>query len=264
MSKLTLYTSPRCPFGRRALIAMAEKGLKYDLVSIPLTGELTKSETVSNFSEMSTSFADDFKGKSHADLVKIKEDYKKNINSTGEVPTLVVDGNIIAEADVVAEFIEDAFPNEGVSFMPKDAVQRAKIRHYIKILGGPGGVSGMYGLVMNQDPAKDTTFRDKVYTAFEKFTKMASPDGPFFLGNTFSLADVLLMPMYDQFSVVWPFFRGVELIPSDVATYPWAARMQAWAKAVKERESFKSFSQGENYQTMYVSYAAKRGRSTLN
>jgi glutathione S-transferase len=254
--KLKLYTSVRCPFGRRALIACAEKKLTPELVYIPLSGELKKLETDP------AAIPPEFPGLSADDLNKIKADYKKDINSAGEVPTLVSNGTIIWEADVIAEFVDDAFPGKGTTLMPNNEVQRSRIRHYMKVLGGPGGVSGMYGLLMNQDPAKDQEILDKVHGHWAQFAKLANADGPFFLGKRFSLADVMLMPMYDQFRFVWSHYRGAEIIPSDAAAFPWVPRAQAWAKAVEERESFKKYSQGkETYVKAYAGYAAARGVS---
>lgn len=251
--KIELYSSYRCPFGRRALLAMEEKSLSYDFIPIPLSGELKKLDA-------GETELDGWEGKSPDELRKIKEDYKKDINASGEVPTLVVNGVIIKEADVIVEYLQDAFPRRGVSLMPRDALQRSKIRHYNKIIGGPGGVNGMYGLTMNQDPAKDEEFRKNVYAHWASFAEMAGDDGPFFLGKAFSLADVMLMPMYDQFSYVWPHYRGTELIPSDAEAYPWAPRVQKWADAVKERASFKKCHAGkETYIKAYGSYAGERG-----
>ena len=45
------------------------------------------------------------------ELVLLKEDHKRDINSTGEIPTLVLDSKIVAEADVVAQSVEDMFPS---------------------------------------------------------------------------------------------------------------------------------------------------------
>jgi len=263
---LTCYYSPRCPFARRALIALKEKDVEYEKVIIPLSGELNKFEAAENPAEWGSGFAGfakEFEGKSYADVLKIKEDYKKNVNPTGEVPTLVFNGTPIAEADVCAEFISDAFPNQGTSLMPSDPVLRSKVRHYLKVLGGPGGVSGMYGLLKNQDPAQDAPKRDKVYGHFEKFVSLADAEGPYFLGKDFSLADLLLMPMWDQFRITLPHYRGVELIPTDTAAYPWAARMQAWAAAIQERDSFKEFTQGEGYIQLYATYPGARGISKM-
>jgi len=257
---LTLYCNPKCPFARRAMVALAEKSKSYETVLIPLSGQLNKIKGDASLLEEVA--GEQWPGKSVEELVQLKEDYKRDINSTGEVPTLVVDGKIIAEADVVAEYVEDAFPEDGVKLMPSDAYKRSTIRNFLKVLGGPGGVSGFYGLLRNQDPAKDEEIRTKVYNMWQSFSKLSGDDGPFFLGADFSLADVLLIPFYDQFRFLWPHFRGTELIPAESEAFPWAGRVQAWARAVEERESFKQFSQTQKvYVDGYVPYAGERGVS---
>ena len=45
------------------------------------------------------------------ELVLLKGAHKRDINSTGEIPTLVLDNKIVAEADVLAESVEDMFPS---------------------------------------------------------------------------------------------------------------------------------------------------------
>ena len=92
---------------------------------------------------------------------------------------------------------------------------------------------------MNQDPAEDAAKRDKLYSGLAKFAELSAlcaQDGPYFLGAEFSLADVMLMPMYDQFRFLLPHYRGVEFIPlaapadadaegGGVVVDPWAARV---------------------------------------
>lgn len=120
---------------------------------------------------------------------------------------------------------------------------------------------------MNQDPAEDAAKRDKLYSGLAKFAELSAlcaQDGPYFLGAEFSLADVMLMPMYDQFRFILPHYRGVEFIPAadadGGAAYPWAARMGEWAAAVEGRESFSKFTRGKDrYVSAYKGYAGARG-----
>merc|ERR1712194_993279 len=129
---LKLYTNPICPFAHRAWMTLLEKGIAFETVLVPLSGEIAKAKA-------NGATSGQWAGKSFEELVAIKENYKKEINATGEVPTLVHDGNIITEADVVSEYIDDAFPAEGTPLFPKDALQRSKIRHMLKILSGANG-----------------------------------------------------------------------------------------------------------------------------
>ena len=46
-----------------------------------------------------------------------------------------------------------------------------------KVLGGGNGVSAMYGLLKNQDPAKDEAYRAKLYKGLAAFAGMADATG---------------------------------------------------------------------------------------
>jgi len=262
---LELFCNVNCPFARRGMLAVHEKGLDCKLIAIPLGGHVKM--MVADGLDSWPQAAVLFPGKTVDDIVQIKEDYMRDINPTGEVPTLGIvnaDGitEYVGEADVVAEFVEDAFPDSGFSLMPKnDPLGRSRVRHYIKIVNGPYGAGAMYGCIMNQDPAQDEAKRAAVHKGMEEFARLANDDGPFFLGEQFSLADLMLLPMWDQFRYILPHWRGVELIPSG-DEHAWAPRMRQWAAAVEQRESFKTHSKGkEVYIPGYAPYAGARGLS---
>ena len=44
-------------------------------------------------------------------LVQLKEAHKRDISSTGEITTFVLDSKIVAEADVFDGSVEDMFPS---------------------------------------------------------------------------------------------------------------------------------------------------------
>merc|ERR1712137_292863 len=244
---------------------MGEKELPCEYVTIPLSGELKKMAEETTAPDdpgrklVAQVIENAWPGKTVAQIQSIKEDYKNSVNATGEVPSLVMGSDTITEADVVAEFLDDAFPASGCSLMPRDAVARSKIRHANKVLSGGIGVSAMYSLLMNQDPSKDEAMREKLHKGLAEFARLAAADGPYFLGQTFSFIDIMLMPMYDQFRFLLPHYRGVDLIPSDA---PWAARLREWASAVEQRKSFTSLTQGgDAYIALYKGYTGERGAS---
>jgi glutathione S-transferase len=263
--EIILYTSASCPFGRRGWMALLEKGLDAQIVRIPLSGELRgyQEGTPAALALMNAGYP----GKTLADVLTVKQSFQQNVNPSGEVPAVSVGGDIVAEADVVAEFLDDRFPDAGLRLMPQDALSRARVRHYCKLLGGGSGVSAMYGLLRNQDPAKDAALRDKVYAGLKAFADMASDDGPWFLGERLSFPDIMLAPMFDQFRFLLPHYRGVEFIPqsADGDDAPcWVARMRTWAAAVEQRPSFVKLSRGKDaYVAGYAGYAGARGVSEL-
>jgi len=252
--KVTLFTNIICPFAHRALLALLEKEVPYDEVKIPLSGEIKKAESGQPLPA--------WKGKTHANLVAIKEEYKKTINATGEVPTVRIGDVIVTESDVVSEFLDDYFPTSGTRLLPKDAVQRARIRHTLKDLSGGNGVGNMYGLLRNQDPTKDEEKLAKLYKFLAAFVARASPDGPFFVGPHPSLVDLMLMPFFYRFNILLQHYRKAEFVPSDAKAYPWAPRLQRWATAVEGRQSFKkSIPSKDVIIRAYTGYAGARGVS---
>merc|ERR1711871_1709771 len=159
------------------------------------------------------------------------------LGSSATVPTIRVtyaDGATawITEADVVSEFLVDAFDS---SFMPTDALK-------------------------NMDPALDVEKRDKLYGFLERFATFADPTGPFFSGPTVGWLDLMVAPFYDRFRHCLRHYRGFDLIPSDTTTYPWAARLQKWADAIEEVESFKGITQipPEAHVRVYQGYGKVR------
>ena len=155
------------------------------------------------------------------------------------------------------------FPG-GTALLPASPLQRAAIRFVTKIFDG--GVAGLYGVLMNKDPALDNEKvtirfvvvgiafasahailipnsipecpcihalvpppRAQVEAALKLLREIndifvrASPTGPYFLGETFSLADLAVVPFLARFSILLPFYRGVDLLKL-VSTHSVAAR----------------------------------------
>lgn len=68
------------------------------------------------------------------DLLKgenFTEEYRR-INAKAQVPTLIYDGRIITDSNIINEFLEDAFPE--ISLRPTDPVAIASMRHWAKLL----------------------------------------------------------------------------------------------------------------------------------
>src|SRR6478736_1168602 len=59
-------------------------------------------------------------------------DWFKEVNPRGQVPALWHDGRIITESTVICEYLEDVFPDDGVSLRPADPYERANMRIWTK------------------------------------------------------------------------------------------------------------------------------------
>ncbi len=96
MAHLTLYDFVFSPFARKVRIAMAEKGITCERVTVDLiAGEQRKPEYLA-------------------------------VNPHGRVPALVVDGKPIYESSAIIEYLEETHPHPAL--LPKDALERARVR----------------------------------------------------------------------------------------------------------------------------------------
>ena len=97
----------------------------------------------------------------------------------------------------------------------------------------------MYTLISNQKPEKDHELAANLYeklAACARILRSKSADGPFFLGEQLSVADIALVPFLDRFEVTLPFYRGFELLP--VAELPELAPLQQLLGACRKRPAF--------------------------
>jgi glutathione S-transferase len=90
---LTLYDADRCPFCARARIALAEKGVEYETVTIDLSD---------------------------------RPDWLYAKNPLGKVPVLEEDSFVLPESDVIMEYLEERYPEPAL--LPSDPAARARVR----------------------------------------------------------------------------------------------------------------------------------------
>ena len=93
---LTLYDAARCPYCARARIALAEKGLEYEVLEIDLSD-------------------------------RPQWIYEKN--PTGRVPVIEEDAWILPESSVILEYLEERYPEPPL--LPPDPADRALARVWI-------------------------------------------------------------------------------------------------------------------------------------
>jgi glutathione S-transferase len=93
---LTLYDAPRCPYCARARIALAEKGLEYEVMEVDLSD---------------------------------RPQWINEKNSTGRVPVIEEDAWILPESSVILEYLEERYPEPPL--LPPDPADRALARVWI-------------------------------------------------------------------------------------------------------------------------------------
>jgi len=147
----TLYDAARCPFCARARIVLAEKKLSYETVEIDLTD---------------------------------RPAWLYDLNPVGKVPVLDEDGWILPESAVIAEYLDERYPEPPL--WPKDPGERAAGR--LLVFRFDEFSQPYYALRRGEDGARQR---------FEE--ELAALDSvlagtPWLTGRAFGLADVAFLP----------------------------------------------------------------------
>jgi glutathione S-transferase len=196
---MKLYTVPLSNFGNKSVIVVYEKGA--DIEIVPPPGDLKSREYLA-------------------------------VNPLGKIPALEVNGTVIAESEVINEYLDEKFPNPPL--MPKEPEARARVRgftrHHDLYLDPP-----MRALFFQMDPKTRnadvvTKSLAEVATQLDYLEKRIG--SPWAAGPAFSLADCALAPSIWYVEKLMPAF-GAKGIFGD------RPKLQAWFGRVQERPSVK-------------------------
>ena len=161
----------------------------------------------------------------------------KQLNPTGKVPALALDGQVIVESEVINEYLEDRFPTP--SLRPSDPLARARMRTLSRFadlyLAPPLGA--LFG---QMNPAtRDTKLVGEKLAELE--TRLDQLEalivaGPYAAGPELSLADCALCPVFFFLTRLLPAVGGknpldgrprLALVGATVAKHPAVARVLA-------------------------------------
>jgi glutathione S-transferase len=164
MTKLTLVSSPTCPYVQRAVIALKEKGVAFDVVYIDLAE---------------------------------KPDWFLAISPLGKVPVLKIEREgrepaVVFESAVILEYLEETAP--GARLHPEDALERAQHRSWIEF--GSQLLGDLWRFGAAKDPAELETARASLAGKLARLEGVIA--GPFFAGERFSLVDTVFAPAFRQ------------------------------------------------------------------
>ena len=201
---IKLYTFPPSTNSRKVRIALLEKGLEFERITI----DLTKREQ--------------------------KNPEYLQIHPFGQIPALDDEGFIVYDSTIINEYLEDEYPYP--SLMPKDSEGRARARmledfrdshfnpffvHIIHEMRKPEG---------ERDAARIDNAKAEITKVFDRTEKELKSKE--YLVGTFSLADAAFMSnidLLDRFG-----------IPVDAAKYP---NTVAWIARLKARPSYAASAQ---------------------
>ncbi|MBV9078132.1 MAG: glutathione S-transferase family protein [Methylobacteriaceae bacterium] len=168
MSPLTLVSHDLCPYAQRAAIALAEKAVAFERVTVDFSA---------------------------------KPDWFRAISPLGKVPLLRVAqpggrDTVLFESNVICEYIEETQP--GRRLHPTDPLARAEHRAWMEF--GSAILGDVWGLETAKEAAAFETKREAIAAKFARVEAALGP-GPFFAGDAFSLVDAVFAPIFRYFDL---------------------------------------------------------------
>ena len=157
---LTLVSHELCPYVQRAAIALEEKGVKFERITIDLAN---------------------------------KPDWFLAMSPLGKVPLLQVGDAVIFESAVILEYLEETQPNP---LHPADALQRAEHRAWMEF--GSTILMDLWSFYTATDEATFEAKRRTLTEKFARLEQRLS-EGPYFDGARFSLVDAVFGPVFRYF-----------------------------------------------------------------
>ncbi len=160
MTKLTLVSHELCPFVQRAAIALAEKGVAFERITVDLAS---------------------------------KPDWFLKISPLGKVPLLKVGDAVIFESAVILEYLEETQPHP---LHPTDALQRAEHRAWMEF--GSTILMDLWNVYTAMDEAAFQAKAKQLTGKFARLEQRLG-DGPYFDSARFSLVDAVFGPVFRYF-----------------------------------------------------------------
>lgn len=182
---LELVSFVICPFVQRAVIALREKGVSFELTCIDVE------DPPAWFCE---------------------------ISPFGKVPLLKVDGEVLFESAIINEYLDEVYPPV---LHPSDPLERARHRGWIEF--GSNLLFEQAKVILAGNEEDYLHQRDALGGSLARLAGQVS-GGPYFAGERFSLLDAAYAPFFMRFrilSAIHPDLAGV--MPASLER--WADRL---------------------------------------
>eukprot|EP01130_Rhizamoeba_saxonica_P004355 TRINITY_DN1783_c0_g1_i1.p1 TRINITY_DN1783_c0_g1~~TRINITY_DN1783_c0_g1_i1.p1 ORF type:complete len:286 (-),score=56.84 TRINITY_DN1783_c0_g1_i1:49-906(-) len=243
-SDVLFYGSWFCPFVQRVWIALEEKLIDYRWVEI-------------NPYEIDPTQPGGYTKKALS-IDEKREHYPRFIETspTGLVPGLDNKGESIWDSLIIMEYLDETYPEHPL--LPNTPLQRAHQRYWSNFVTEKIQ-KPYYRALMSQSEDEQAENLEHFFATCREFAKQFAPveDGPFFLGQEFSMVDVALAPFWQRFLWIGGFYRGLQF-PQDEDF----DRLNVWWDAVSNRPSVSAtFVCEERLISSYKSYADNTGTS---
>jgi len=209
------FASSRCPYAQRVWIGLEEKAVEYQWVEIDLY-------------RIGVAGA---RGRWLMPLEELQHLYPEFVacSPRGQLPALDNQGENVYDSVVLLEYVHESFT--GPPLLPTSPFARAKVRLWSKHVD-LHVVPNYERLLAAHDAEARAMAREDLLQALAQFEAAMAPlaKGPFFLGDDFSMADIVLAPWWQRMCSVLRAYRKFD--PSAFS------RLQVWFEAVEARPCF--------------------------
>lgn len=213
---IQFYDSGTCPYAQRAWITLVEKNLNFEHRIVDL-GNKPK-----HFKELYASI--------HPDPT-----------APAKV-TIIIDGDTqLIESNLVSEYLDSQYQSNGPKLFPDDPLKAAKVRWFVTLFSETFQ-PGLFALLRADSDDALQAAQTKLDTALKNLNSFieqhgSSEGGDFFLGQSYSFADVAATPFVHRASVALPAYRGYDL--QKAIEQQDLTRLGTWLKAALARPSYK-------------------------
>ncbi|MCW8902174.1 glutathione S-transferase family protein [Sedimenticola sp.] len=178
---LELVSFAICPFVQRAVIALKEKRVDFDITYIDLDNP---------------------------------PDWFKEISPFGKVPLLRIGDEVLFESAIINEYLDEVYPPV---LHPEDPLERAKHRGWIEF--GSNLLFDQFKAMMAKDEDSFQQQCEVLGGSFARLDPVIS-GGPYFMGERFSLLDTAYAPFFMRFEILKKHHEALEdLMPTRLSQW---------------------------------------------
>ncbi len=189
-TKLELVSFKTCPYVQRAVIVLREKAVPFDITYIDLANP---------------------------------PGWFREISPLGKVPLLKVNGTVLFESAVIAEYLDEVYLPH---LHPKDPLRRAHNRAWIEFASNL--FAEQFQMLMAPDRTAFDAAAARLGTSLDRL-EVELGNGPWFNGAAFALVDCAFAPLLMRITLMEPHLR--------LGLLAGRPRLREWAETLLARDA---------------------------
>jgi glutathione S-transferase len=179
------------------------------------------------------------------------------INPRGLVPAIEHHGHAVYESMIIVEYLHEEFQGVGPDLMPQDAFERARARMMCDEINKKI-VPAFYRCLQRQTHEEQEEAKNEILDTYVQLMKQMSTESPFFLGKTFGMVDICLLPWVCRHEILHH-YRGFTL--PDTREFD---RFRKWeAACLREHAVLNTLQDKVKLRETYDRYATNTAKSQV-